>query len=93
MGIALAVVLMFRFDLFWDTSYPNVIFCSMVLLPSSHPAVFSLCAVNKRSIGINGIISIKIIKYQVSVAKSCILTTSTGTGVKEDICYFGVNGY
>jgi len=73
----------------------------MVLLPNSHSAVFSLCAVNKRSIGINGIISIgingiisiKVIKYQVSVAKSCILTTLTSTGVKEDICYLGVNGY
>ena len=57
---------MFKFDLFLDTSYLNVIICCIVLLPNSHPALFSLCAVNKRSIANTNIIPIVVIKYQVS---------------------------
>jgi len=86
------LVLMFNFDLFWDTSYPNVIVCCIVL-PTSHLAVFSLCSVNKRSIGNKDIISIKVIKILVSLESSCMLTTSTSTGVKKDICCSVVNGY
>jgi len=56
---------MCNFDLFRDTSYLNVIICFIVLLPNSYPAVFSLCAVNKRSVFNNSIVQIMVIKYQV----------------------------
>ena len=39
--------LMFNFDLFWNTSYPNVIVCFIVLLPNNHPAVFIVCCEHK----------------------------------------------
>jgi hypothetical protein len=56
---------MFKFDLFLDTSYLNVIVCCIVLLPNSLSVVFSLCAVNKRSIGNNNMIPIVVNKFHV----------------------------
>ena len=52
-----------------------------------------LYAVDIRSSGNNSIISIKVIKILVSIENSCMLTTSTSTGVKKDICCSGVNGH
>jgi hypothetical protein len=46
-GIALALVLMYNFDLFLDTSYLNIIVCFIVPLPNSHPAVFIVCCGRK----------------------------------------------
>jgi len=44
-----------------------------VLLPNSYPAVFSLCAVNKRSVVKNSIIQIMVIKYEVFVRNQLYL--------------------